>query len=546
MRAKNGIIFELDHQHPTSATELHPIRPLHLTKKIQSFKFSFFLLGLFAASGLSAQSVTLDWGPVYSAGDRWIKYHFIGATDGKIYGWRHSDSNPSGFDLVIHNMAYVELETKPLIFPDTKGKELNFENTLMIQGKIYIFMSFYNSKQERNYAFGGRVDTASGRVENFQNVDEISASNKKNNGSFNFSASASGTHILVYHDAPYEKKENESFGIQVLDTGLHQVWGRKTRLYYEDSDFEISKYLLTSTLEVFLIGKYQESRKEKKDGKPAYKYLLYKLTADEPKPVKYEVQDAGQFLSNVALFETTDKQLRIAGTFSGESSGRVKGIATSGEIDFSQKFIPLRMQPLPRLSQDMNGDARRNDELKDYRIRKIFNQPDGGITVLMEQFFVRVVTHTNGGPAGAAFTSTTTYYYYSDLKVVRVLKDGTIAWETDISKMQETVDDEGILSSIASTMDDAGNICIVYNDNEDNAYRDPSDNPRYFVRLRNSGTFAAMVSPDGVLKKSLLFTFKEKGVSPIVKQALPMGDDKLLFYGYSAGKNADRLFSVQF
>jgi hypothetical protein len=102
-------------------------------------------------------------------------------------------------------------------------------------------------------------------------------------------------------------------------------------------------------------------------------------------------------------------------------------------------------------------------QLYSYDFREVHTTKDGGIIVVMEQYYVVVSTYTDA----KGHTYTTRDYYYNDVIVYRVQENGTFNWIKKIQKSQHSINDGGYLSSIGGYFTDDTYVCY-FNDNKKN------------------------------------------------------------------------------
>ncbi len=516
----------------------------------------FFILLFFSIANFAhAQNPTVRLGEqLTEATSRKLGFTLIGQIGDEVYCYRNTPRKNASIDLIVLDTMYTVKRLKTVIVPDTKGNEITIERFLVSKDKIYLFTSFYNDKQDKNYVFGGLLDPGTAMITNFKALDYIDAENKNRKGSFSFGFSPDSQHILVYHNDKGRKNYKEKFGVQILDLAMEKQWERRTSLSYAEGDISITDVVLLNDLSVYILGRYQPERKTKKEGKPTYDYLVFRLKNATDKIEKFAIEDEGFFLSQFNLVQLPTDKVQLIGTYSNDNkTSKIDGLVTSSPSPFTGSKLLLRKADLPAdfLKKDVSeAEKSKNkaNELSNYILRNFFAGKDGSITVLMEQYYMYVVTTTTSNGS----TSTTYHYVYNNIKVSKIDAAGQLVWVSNILKIQHTVNDDGFFSSISSIMDSKGNVQIIYNDHSDNLNNlfvkksETSDKTIPFGKLKKSSVFVATVSPEGTVTKKPIVSYKTAVALPRVKTGINTRTNQLLFYAYSRSKSKDRLFNVNF
>lgn len=490
-----------------------------------------FLCFLFVANmPASAQNVHVDWGNVEKSARRTVTTKIIGRDASGFYVLSQKSIGRDEIYLEKYDNKSNQLFQKELVFPSPDGKKVAFENILMVDDQLLMFTSFYNKKQDKNYAFVSKV-SKDGTVDNkFKQIDEITAEKKRNNGNFDFILSHDSSKILVYHNEPYEKNAQERFSVKVMDKDLNILWGKEISVPFRDKDFSISNYTVSNDNKVYMLAKIQEGKREKKGGKPNYKYIVLSYAEKEKEPNEYLISLGDKFISDITFELDGKNNLTCAGFYSQKNSSGVGGTFFM-KIDAKSKNVTsknIKDFDAKILGQFMSERKAKKEssELANYDIRKLITKEDGGSVLVAEQYYVIQRTYTTT-TNGVTTTRTVTYYYYNDIIMVDIAKSGDINWVTRIPKMQVTTEDGGYYSSFALCIY-KDKIHLVYNDNKKNVSNYDPKKMRQMGKVKKTVTMLVTVDSKGEYTKTPLFTNKKAAAIARPKLHLQTTKDELV------------------
>ncbi len=131
-----------------------------------------------------------------------------------------------------------------------------------------------------------------------------------------------------------------------------------------------------------------------------------------------------------------------------------------------------------------------------YYINQIVELEDGSITMLAEQFYIKIVTTTSRNMNGDVTVTYTYYYIYDDIIAVNYDKNGNLNWKNLIKKRQYSINDDGIFSSFF----------VVKNNDEIN-----------LIYNQKNIAYQTTIFPDGEMKKSKIIEFEDKKMKLVPK-----------------------------
>jgi hypothetical protein len=156
-------------------------------------------------------------------------------------------------------------------------------------------------------------------------------------------------------------------------------------------------------------------------------------------------------------------------------------------------------------------------------LREILIKEDGGVVLIGEQFYIRVVTTTSTDANGNTRTTTTYYYYYNDIIVVNIDGKGDIDWAKKIPKRQVTTNDGGYYSSYSlSVVEDK--LYFIFNDHLKNILEPEQGILRNFTGRKYGAVAIVTMDTKGNQKREVLFAANSADViirPKICKQVTP-------------------------
>jgi hypothetical protein len=511
------------------------------------------------------QPGSLVWGNEYEEPGNTVATKFIGITPDGFYVLRQKvlqNANAKPRAWVEYFSKDMQLKRSEEMELKYKGKQLDFENVLMLGGQLYLLTSFNNTAKKRNYLFKQALSKKTLQPEkDLEMICETEARNKEVEGSFGFALSKDSAKLLVYNDLPYERKQPERFGFRVFDQNFELVWEKNIVLPYPDHQFTVEEYRVDDEGNVHLLGVlYEDEAKLRRRGKPTYKYVILSYFGSENEAQEFRIDLEDRFITDLTFRVAKDGNLVCCGFYSDKGTYSIKGSfylrldARTREFS-SRHFQPFEFDFLTELMSEKNRqkakeaeenkDRRRSPELYNYSLDDLILRSDGGAVLVAEQYFVEQETYRDYYPGGfypyGGFYSpfyynrynnyqTDYYYNYNDIIVVNIRPTGEIEWAARIPKFQETRNDGGYYSSYAmSTVRDR--FYFLFNDDARN-YRDGDrSNRQYAYTGRESVIVLAEVNIKGEVTTYPLGTNKDNGVVTRPKMCKQIGRREMAVFG---------------
>ncbi len=210
----------------------------------------FFLFHIMLQQPLVAQNdnkATLTWKMNYKApaNSKFVK--FFGWNKTGFYACRQKDGATLNKQQKLFLEKYGDdgklIRTREISLKH-KGKDRKLEEIFLIGGKIFLFTSYHNLRDRKNYLFAQEIQEPTLTLSNkLIKVSEASTSNAYNEGEFSFQFSRDSQFLLIYAQHPLKKKDAETFTLSVLSKNLSPVCEKEIALPYPNKKFTIEELI---------------------------------------------------------------------------------------------------------------------------------------------------------------------------------------------------------------------------------------------------------------------------------------------------------------
>lgn len=485
----------------------------------------------------------IKWGEAlkFKRGTEFVEY--LGKDEENYYLIK---SMKNGYQYAINSFGKdMNLRKEEVIDMKHSGNyKMNYEGSYLLKNKIYVFSSFPDKKTKLNKLYCRTFDKNNLTAGKLIEIEQLTYEKNKRKGGFGVVFSEDESKLLVYLNKPYEKNGPEKFGFTVLTENLEEIWRKDIELPYTEQFFSIEDYQLNNNGEVYLLGQeFTENRKERVKDKPNYQYHILAYLENGKKIKDYEINLEDKFITDITYNIAKNGDLICSGLYSENGTFSVKGafymmidfetrlIKNNSLKAFDQEFITQGWSDRA-IAKAKKKEVRKDKaiELFEYDLKDFILKEEGGAILLAEQYFIRVVTHTNTNPnTGAIMTRTDYHYYYNDVIVININSDGKIEWATKIEKNQHSVNDGGFSSSYVLQVDE-DKLHLIYNENARN-YFEKEDRKKMNRKDKTARlTVIATVDNLGEYEKQILINVSQENTYPVPKFSEQINDKELLLY----------------
>lgn len=392
-----------------------------------------------------------------------------------------------------------------------KNKSMDFEQAFSLGGKLYLFSSFANQKDQKKYLFGQEVRATSLTPEKkLSYLDEMPFTLLNDYAGFQFDISPDSSLLLVYHAIPGKKEEPAKYSLLVVDNELNKLWSTQYTLQGKLKDHFIENIKLDNKGNAFLLLSSNIGTGTQKLQDDKYRMISIRDQGQKIDEIDIGVSDI--FINGLNFKVLKDNNIVLAGFYSNRGVNSVKGVVyyvINGDTkqiihqstkEFGFDFVTSNLSESKRNKLKDSTRKTALPELPKFNLDHLILRGDGGALLLAEQYDYSVYSYYDY----FSRTYTNRYVYmYDDIVAVSINPEGNIDWATRVPKHQETMDDEGIYSSYCYAVS-GDKLVFLYNDNPRNYNRDQKSRVRYEFDAYNGMPAYAIIESDGTLRTGLL------------------------------------------
>lgn len=481
-----------------------------------------------------------------------------------------SGLGPTLKSVIIESYDRENLKLQKAIEIDLKyqKKLRSFHEILNIKGNLFLITSFFNSAKKKNYLFAQKLSERFVPSDDLILIGEIDSRSEIRTGDFLVKHSRDTSKIIILHDLPTKRNENEQSKISVFDAEFEKIWDKRINLPFESKLYERLKFEVDKKGNAYVLGKhYFEKRKDSRKQKPNYEFILEAFTQSGEQKDKYQLNDKEKFISDLTFELNKNEQIICTGFYSeikpnaGNSSSTlrnaspIKGMVffnvdnknkkiaektfTAFELDFiARNENKWQKRALERRANDNN---KRNDPgLYSYDFREVILRSDGGAVVVAEQYYSYIQNDFNDSFLNPGFANRNfnnvgridSIHVFGDIIVVNINPDGSILWVNSVPKFQSSVNYNTYRYLSFASANYKDKIHMVFNERVDLFETDISLSEKLLRSNFNSyGLALATFDKRGDLDISLLAPNMKMGVQALPTLTKQISKNELIFYG---------------
>ncbi len=337
------------------------------------------------------------------------------------------------------------LSSKPIVFSSFEGKDVDFEDAFLLDGKPYIVGSVYTRKTKQFNLVGAEILPDGKISKDGIKMFIVDVKNKSERGSFYMKASHDEKSLLVMHTMFINRENAVQYEIKLFDSELKTLFVNTEKVLFDDSkkkdfEFTIADFEINDQKDAMLV--ISESYRDSKNKTHIENFEIHvfkKINNYSKEVVKLDLK--GQEIINCSLFSTNKNTLKLTGFYSslranGKANKELKGIFnatvdlntnTASAIKFNEFDYATKVKLLGERR------AKKGKDVKPlYFIKNIIEKEDGGLIVLSEY---RVFAYTQGAGIGP-LAMQTFMYDYNEIIVTSLKPDGELEWSNVLPKEQ--------------------------------------------------------------------------------------------------------------
>jgi len=469
----------------------------------------------------------ITWGEEFKDASHAVAETFVGFLNEHGYIIK-SKKNDYYLERVDKNLDFVSRVMLKLVY---EKSNLNFYSVRIFNGKLLLFASNNDGKNEKKYLYVRQLDPETmNPVGDFVKISELDYSEtiSRKAGGFKFIQSPGAKFAMFLHQNPSNKNDFQGFGIKVFNKDMELVRAGDIVLPYKEDEFEVHRYDLDREGNVYILGSHVVDKESKDKILFNTQMELLKYSENSQDPMIIDLGGTGKQLFQTRLIFKGDSLFTI-GFFGIDGVPGVKGCfkisidKVTGNVletklkEFPMDFIKLNSTDKERKKMNEALDEGGDVGMTNLLIRGINHHHYDQIIVVAEEFhkdqivihkdqIVRQARPTEGGTS----TRLDDEYTYDDIVLISFNRDFEILWYQKISKHQVTVNDGGYFSSF-SYVQTPERLLFLFNDHVKNLTHIHSSEPEKFEKKENNSVVVAVtVDYEGNVGKKQLFSVKEE------------------------------------
>ena len=405
-----------------------------------------FTVLFLTTSGVYAQNkldkISLTYGDeLADDGQKIVK--IVGEHNNKIYAL--AIKKEDYFVKIFDSGSMKMLSSNLIIAPPVDGKEVDFEDIFLLNGKLYIIGSSYKRK-DKIFTLTGTEVSDKGILNNNSIVLFTAEVEKKSlRGDFYMKLANDENSLLIMHTSMFKKEDAVKYEIKLFDDKLQTVFSNVEKVKFDDDskknfEFNIADFELNFQNDAFVVVNESFRDSKKKEHVEKFEIFAFKKANNYKKEV-INIDLKGNSIINCKMISTNKNTVKLVGFYSSvRESGRadmeLKGVYNAsidmisnkaGNVKFNEFDYPTKVKLIGERR------AKKGKDVKPlYNITNIIEKNDGGLIVLSEYQMIIVGRSSGIGPL--AFTPVT--YVKNEIIVTSLNPDGSLQWSNVIPKEQ--------------------------------------------------------------------------------------------------------------
>lgn len=411
-------------------------------KKLYFYATALFLCCLSLNAQTKIDKLTINYGEEITD-DKGKIIKIIGEANSKIYTLVLK-GKANYFLKIFDSQAMKLISNKPIVLPEVKDKDVQFEEIFLLNDKLYVVGSVFHRKEKIFTLVAVQISEDGILKQDRITLFESKVAKSSDRGGFDFKTSPDGKMLLVMHTALFEKEDAMKYEIKLFNELMQMAFSTEDKVMYDDNkkdyQFTISDFDMNVKNDVFLVVNegYRDNKKKEKVERIEL-HLFKQAKGYQKEVVNLDVKD--KEIINCTMLSTSKNTVKLVGFYSsvresGRANKELKGVynvtidLATNKID-NAKFNEFDYQTKVKLLGERR--AKKGKDVKPlYKIHTIIEKNDGGLIVISE-YRMMYVGQTQGiGPLGLTPVTYTT----NEMIVTCLLPDGSLEWSNVVAKEQ--------------------------------------------------------------------------------------------------------------
>lgn len=402
----------------------------------------FVLCGTFVSAQNKIDKINITYGEEITD-DKGKIIKIIGEANNKVYTLLLKGKS-NYYLKIFDSKAMKQIANNEIIFPEVKDKDLEFEEIVLLNDKLYAIGSVYYRKEKKYTLVGIPVSESGVLSSNVITLFESTVANSSDKGAFYFRKSPDNRMLLIMHTALFEKEDAMKYEIKFFDETLKTAFSTEDKVAYDDNkkdyQFTISDFDVNYKDDIFLVVNEGYRDKKKKEKVEKVEVHIFKKDMNYKKEVvKIDIVD--EEIINCKMLATSKNTIQLTGFYSsvrenGKANKELKGVYNMTINLANNKAENVKFNEFDYATKVKLLGERRAKKGKDvkpyYNIHTIIEKNDGGLIVLSEYQMIYVGQKQGIGPLGIQPITYTT----NEMIVTCLKPDGSLEWSNVVAKEQ--------------------------------------------------------------------------------------------------------------
>jgi len=389
----------------------------------------------------------INWGKLQTSTKKSYYPNILGEDDDNIY--IYADVGNAGMIESFKKGDFTRKLSKEITPQKIDGNKCQIEEVTFVDGKFYVFISYYDKKAKVSNIYVYNMDGKTGaKVGKEKKLFEVEVEKKRRRGNFNVTVSKDKTKMLVNHIAYYRTQKKWKDKYRLLDKDLtillekEESIGRGDVRYAsthhkideDGSIFFLKKYFSTTGNDNLYIVSFDANRDyEKWEEEISMTDLDVKSSTSVVKDLTYTINDKDELV----LCGYYSENLQQGVKKNGKEKRPIMEFVGSFYMSIDKKSKETKNVKINRFDKSFNDQFRNRKEVekdKDVKIPDSFHdiqlipKADGGM-IMIGELYVYIHRDTDDGG---------TYHYelFGDLIVLNMDATGHLLWANRVPKKQ--------------------------------------------------------------------------------------------------------------
>lgn len=369
----------------------------------------------------------------------------VGESNQKIYALalKKKDYYIKTFD----SQSMKLLTTNEIKFSELDGRDVDFEDIYMLNGKVYVIGSVFVRKTKTFHLVASNIqEDGAVNSDGIKLFSEVVKSKSKR-GQFNFEIGVDENTLVGFHMLELPKDKTYQYKLKLFDANLVTKFETQEVIVVDDNKkkdfiYGIFDFNLNHADDISFVIKESYRDNVKKVRVENFEIHLFKKANNFRKEI-VKIDAQGHFITTCRILSTRNNTLKLVGNFAKtKESGKIKNdnkiegvynatidlnTNTATNVVFN-KFTDATKIKLIGERKTKKGKSLSGS----YYIKNHVEKKDGGLITISE---FSEMHYASGGGIGPLAMNTYTFIY-KDLIVNSFNPDGTLQWSNVVPKEQ--------------------------------------------------------------------------------------------------------------